>query len=192
LTSLSLHPICCLQTESGTVESLCPRADLLDVRAKSLYYQRPQIVRFQFWSTDAQIASSKSLAVLLFDVLHQHSRQEARWTTCLRYPPAVMDICHRTPLTHLALHIRRHSPCEVPPPNPYAQSSSTRSHSPPSHQSPVAPPPVPAKFASIMNAYPEPPYASRTSPRSGSGSEHALGSARTRGSSSGSAASVER
>jgi hypothetical protein len=30
---------------------------------------------------------------------------EARWTTCLRYPPAVMDIRHRTPLTHLALHI---------------------------------------------------------------------------------------
>jgi hypothetical protein len=86
----------------------------------------------------------------------------------------------------------RHSPREVPPPNPYAQAPSTRSNSPPPHQSPVAPPPVPAKFASIMNAYPEAPYASRTSPRSGSGSEHALGSTRTRGSSSGSAASVER
>jgi hypothetical protein len=85
-----------------------------------------------------------------------------------------------------------HSPREVLPPNPYSQPPSTSSHSPPPHQSPVAPPPVPAKFASIMNAYPEPPYASRTSPRSGSGSEHALGSARTRGSSSGSAASVER
>jgi hypothetical protein len=30
---------------------------------------------------------------------------EARWTTCLRYPSAVMDIRHRTPLTHPALHI---------------------------------------------------------------------------------------
>lgn len=86
----------------------------------------------------------------------------------------------------------RLSPRDVPPPNPYAQAPPTRSHSPPPHQSPVAPPPVPAKFASIMNAYPEPPYASRTSPRSGSGSDHAIGPGRTRGSSSGSAGSAER
>ncbi|KAI0301210.1 F/Y rich C-terminus-domain-containing protein [Multifurca ochricompacta] len=86
----------------------------------------------------------------------------------------------------------RLSPRDVPPPNPYSRPSSTRSHSPPPHQSPVAPPPVPAKFASILNAYPEPPYASRTSPRSGSSSEHAIGNGRTRGSSSGSAGSGER
>jgi hypothetical protein len=86
----------------------------------------------------------------------------------------------------------RLSPRDVPPPNPYGQLPHARSHSPPPHQSPVAPPPVPAKFASIMNAYPEPPYNSRTSPRSGSGSDHAIGPARTRGSSSGSAGSGER
>lgn len=90
--------------------------------------------------------------------------------------------------------VPRHSPRDVPPPNPYAQPSSahSRSRSPPPYQSPAAPPPVPAKFASIMNAYPEPPYASRTSPHSGSGSEQTTGNGRTRGSSSGSAASGER
>ena len=86
-------------------------------------------------------------------------------------------------------------PRDVPPPNPYAHqppSTQSHSHSPPPHQSPVAPPPVPAKFASIMNAYPESPYASRTSPRSASGSEHAMGNGRARGSSSGSAGSGDR
>jgi len=94
--------------------------------------------------------------------------------------------------TYSPRSVHRHSPREVPPPNPYAHAPPARSHSPPPRLSPVAPPPVPAKFASIMNAYPEPPYASRTSPRSGSGSEHAIGTARTRGSSSGSAGSAER
>ncbi len=52
------------------------------------------------------------------------------------------------------------SPWDVPPPNPYSQPPPAHSHLLPPHQSPVAPPLVPAKFASIMNAYPEPPYAS--------------------------------
>jgi len=125
---------------------------------------------------------------------YSHKRRDSRSSNGgpLDDLPPISPRSHGYPPQDPAYSPRRLSPRDVPPPHPYGQLPHARSHSPPPHQSPVAPPPVPAKFASIMNAYPEPPYNSRTSPRSGSGSDHAIGPARTRGSSSGSAGSGER
>lgn len=127
--------------------------------------------------------------------LYSHARRDSRNSNGgapLDDLPPISPRSHGYAPQDAAYSPRSAPPRDVPPPNPYAHPSSTQPHSPPPHQSPVAPPPVPAKFASIMNAYPEPPYAPRTSPRSGSGSEHAMSNGRARGSSSGSAGSGER
>src|SRR6266853_3482786 len=67
----------------------------------------------------------------------------AQWMASCRYLPAVIDIHHRIPLTHSALY----TPSQPPP---------VCSHLLPPHQSPAAPSPVPANFASIMNVYSKP------------------------------------
>jgi hypothetical protein len=69
---------------------------------------------------------------------------EARWTTCLRYLPAVMDIRYRTPLTRLVLHIgtlhaRYHLPTRTPNHRPRAHTRHLHTnllwHLPPSRRS---------------------------------------------------------
>jgi hypothetical protein len=69
---------------------------------------------------------------------------EARWMTCLRYLPAVMDIRYRTPLTRLALHIatlhaRYHLPTRMHNHRPRAHTRHLHTnrpwHLPPSRRS---------------------------------------------------------